>query len=315
MITTSTGMAGKISKVFVMRISISRLFKSSRIISGLLSLLTALLLGGCGMVRLGYSQLSEISYWWVDSYLDLNQAQGITLRQDLLALHHWHRTQELPALAQTLATLRSQASQDTTPERVCLVADELRTRLQAVLLQAEPGAVTLAASLSPEQLRYLQRQLEKRQKKWREDWLDGTPTERLDRRVEHLIDRSESFYGRLDPNQRAQLRTSVQASTFDPALAQTEMLRRQQDLMSTLQTISRAGASAPRMQDEIHQLAQRLLKSPNTIYQEQADQWTHAGCQTFAALHNSSSATQRQKLIAKLQDYEADALALMATPR
>jgi len=293
----------------------SRSLKSSRIISGLLVLLTALMLSGCSMLRLGYSQLPEISYWWVDSYLDLHDLQSTTLRQDLQALHRWHRTQELPALAQTLATLRAQANQDTTPERLCQVADELRTRLQAVMHQAEAGALTLATSLTPEQLQHLQRQLEKRQQKWREDWLDGTPAERLDRRAERLIDRNETFYGRLDPNQQALLRASMQASAFDPTLAHTEMLRRQQDLMSTLQTITRTSLSAPRMQDEIHQLMQRLFKSPNTAYQAQADQWTRASCQALAALHNSSSAAQRQKLMATLQSYEADALALMATPR
>jgi len=293
----------------------SRSFKSPRIISGLLVLLMALMLGGCSMVRLGYSQLPDISYWWVDSYLDLNEAQSTTLRHDLQALHRWHRTQELPAVAQILATLQAQASQDTTPERLCRVAQDIRTRLQAVMTQAEPGAVTLATRLTPEQLQHLQRQLEKRQQKWREDWLDGTPAERLDRRAERLIDRSETFYGKLDASQRAQLRASVQGSTFDPGLAYTEMLRRQQDLLGTLQTVTRTSPSAPRVQDEIHQLMQRLFKSPNAAYQAQADQWARDSCHTLAALHNSSSAAQRQRLIDTLKGYEVDALALIATPR
>ncbi|HOE40584.1 MAG TPA: DUF6279 family lipoprotein [Rhodoferax sp.] len=284
---------------------------SWRIISALLTLLGALLLGGCSVARLGYSQAPDLVYWWVDSYLDLSDAQSSRLRADLVALHQWHRSTELPLLAGSLADLQGVALQDTTPVRLCQLVDALRPRLQAVLDQAEPGFATLAVSLKPEQLAHLQRQLEKRQQKWRKDWLDGSPTERLERRTERLIDRSEMFYGRLDASQRALLRARVAASGFDSTLAEADMLRRQQDLLQTLQAIGRSGLGTPRAQDDIHQLLARLLLPAQPAERARQELLRQENCGTFAALHNSTSPAQRRQLVETLKAFESDARALM----
>ncbi|MFZ4623940.1 MAG: DUF6279 family lipoprotein [Rhodoferax sp.] len=299
-----------------MQTSASCRFLSSRIIGGLLVLLLSVwLLSGCSLVRLGYQQLPDLSYWWVDSYLDLDDAQGTALRRDLAAVHDWHRRSELPLLAQWLASLHSQALQDVTPERLCQRVDELRPRLQALLDQAEPGFATLAAGLKPGQLLHLQQQLAKRRQKWREDWLDGSAAERLQRRVDRLIDRAENFYGPLDAPQRALLRSRVEASRLDLALAEAEMLRRQQDLQQTLQTMMRDGLSGERARAAIRQLQMRLTDSPHAGYREHIAQLTIENCQTFAALHNSSSSAQRQQLKETLQGFAADARALMPARR
>lgn len=284
---------------------------SWRIISALLTLLGALLLGGCSVARLGYSQAPDLVYWWVDSYLDLSDAQSSRLRADLVALHQWHRSTELPLLAGSLADLQGVALQDTTPVRLCQIVDALRPRLQAVLDQAEPGFATLAVSLKPEQLAHLQRQLEKRQQKWRKDWLDGSPTERLERRTERLIERSEMFYGRLDASQRALLRARVAASGFDSTIAEADMLRRQQDLLQTLQAIGRSGLGAPRAQDDIHQLLTRLLLPTQPAERARQELLRQENCGTFAALHNSTSPAQRRQLVETLKAFESDARALM----
>ena len=91
------------------RLSLTRIIRAL----GLLTL--ALLLASCSVVRLGYGQLPELVYWWVDGYLDLDDDQSRLLRQDLEKIHDWHRRQELPQLASTLATLQTQALSDVMP--------------------------------------------------------------------------------------------------------------------------------------------------------------------------------------------------------
>ena len=285
--------------------------KFLRIIGGLLTLFLALLLAGCSVVRLGYSQLPDLSYWWMDSYLDLNEAQSAPLRQELSRLYDWHRQQELPILANTLATLQAQALQDTTPQRLCQLADSLRPRLQAVAEQATPGLAALAQRLTPEQLDHLQRQLDKRQQQWRKEWLTGSPAEQLARRSERLIDRSERFYGRLSPPQRAQLRDSVQASSYDLAMTEADMLRRHQDLLQTLQTLARGDLDAQRIRTDMAQLLARLLNSPNPAYRAHMETVQQENCQAFSTLHNSSTPAQRQKLVQSLAGFEADARSLI----
>jgi hypothetical protein len=281
-----------------------------RIIRALLVTLIALTLGACSMVRLGYDQLPSLTYWWVDSYFDLNDSQSVALRRDLGTLQNWHRTQELPKLASLLAELQTQAPQDTTPQRTCQIMDQLKAQLQAVLTLAEPGLATLARQLTAAQLQHLAHQLDKREQDWREEWVQISPAKLGTRRADHLIERSESFYGRLTTSQRALLTASVLANPYDVRLVEAEMLRRHQDLRQTLQSIAQGGDNAEQAQRRLHPMLLRMVDSPNPGYSTQLEQFTQANCRTFAELHNSASATQRQTLADQLQSYQLDLLAL-----
>lgn len=278
----------------------------------LLTLFTAALLGGCSVARLGYGQLPSLSYWWVDSYLDLSDAQSVPLRADLQTLLAWHRSQELPELARALADVQTQAGQDTSPEQVCQIADRFKSRLDAVLAQSEPGFARLALSIEPEQLQNLQHKLDKKAQKWREDWLKDSPTEQQKRRLERLVERSEGFYGPLSDAQIAVLRAGVQGTPYNTQLAEADMLRRNQDLFATLQALAGSGKTPQQAQDAIHALLARTMQSPNTVYRAQIAQLVQSNCSTFAQLHNSANPAQRQKFVAKLKGYEDDARALMA---
>lgn len=69
-----------------------------------------------------------------------------------------------------LLQIQKMASADTTPEQVCRVYGEIRNRFDAVVAQAEPGAVALAM--------------------------------RLDKRLASEVERAEEFYGTLGERQR-----------------------------------------------------------------------------------------------------------------
>jgi hypothetical protein len=302
------------SKVDAMPISNASSVCVRRIIGGLLCLIFSLSLASCSMVRLGYGQLPDLSYWWIDSYLDLGDAQSVVLRNDLTKLHDWHRAQELLPLAQTLAQLQAQTLQDTTPASVCRVLDDLRPRLQALADQAIPTLTKLALSLKPEQHVHLQLQLAKRQKSWRDDWLSDDSADRLAKRSKRLIDRSEMFYGRLTDTQRNLLRSSVAASAFDPGDMQAELLRRHQDVLQTAKILAQGDLSEAQAQTQTKQLLARLMRSPDADYRQRMDMLNQETCQTLATLHNRTTPAQRQKLADSLKVYELDARALMLTP-
>ena len=58
-----------------------------------------LAMASCSVVRLGYGQAPDLAYWWIDSYIDLNEAQTPRLRKELDELAQWHRSRELPEIA------------------------------------------------------------------------------------------------------------------------------------------------------------------------------------------------------------------------
>ena len=278
-----------------------------RIISALL----LVLLAGCSAVQTGYNNAPTLLYWWLDGYIDFEDAQARPVRESLDALHAWHRRQELPAYAEWLGRLQQLAGATVTPEQVCSHLAQVRVHLQHLGEQSADGLARLAPSVQPEQLRHLARQFEKHNQKWREDWLDGSPAELLERRLERTVERYEDFYGGLSEAQKTLLRQRLTASSFDARLAWAERLRRQQDMLQVLQE-HRNGERPAHVKAEMLALVQRSLTPPEPAARAQFERMLQEGCQSIAALHNSASEAQRRRLGEKLRGYEADLQALIA---
>ena len=292
--------------------STSRFLKLRHIIGVLLAVL---LLSGCSAVKLAYHNAPELSYWWLDSYLDFTPAQSSRVRSDLTALQSWHRQHELPLYAATLEKLQAMAGASVSAGQLCAVAEELRPRLQALLDSAEPMVLAISPTLTMAQMAHLTQQFDKRAEKWRQDWLAGTALERRERRLKQLLERAEPFYGRIDKAQRALLQNAVADSLFDADLNHREALRRQQDTLQTLRRVQGRKPDEPGVRVEMRGLIERAMRSPDTEYRNYASRMQLETCTTLAALHNSSTAEQRRHLMEALKDYESDARALMTNPR
>ena len=281
----------------------------------IIGLLLAILLSGCSAVRLGYSQAPELAYWWLDSYFDFTQAQTTRVRADLAALHTWHRSNELPIYLGLLDKLQRLTPGNVTPDQLCELYNEFLPRLNAAADQAEPTLTAVTLLLKPEQLAQLARQLDKRSETWREEWLDGTPGERRARHAKRLVDRAEGLYGRLGAAQRATVREAVAASQYDAEMSYRESQRRHTDTLQTLRLIQSGGLGAERNRLEARGLLDRAVNSPDPIYRSQQIKLLQENCRTYAALHNSTSPSQRAKALETLKGYEADLRSLMAQRR
>lgn len=268
-------------------------------------------LTGCGATRLAYNNAPDLAYWWLDGFLDLDSPQSVRLRNDLQALQSWHRREELPAAAEMLKNLHVAAPSPVAAEQVCQLSRHLEGRLQVVLERAAPTAIALAPTLSTAQLDHLARAWDKRNAEWREEWLDGPPPDRLNRRLKKTIDRAEDFYGRLTDAQKALMRSQLEGSPFDAAIQYEEVLRRQKDALQTLRALKAGTPSDIHLQAEMRALLARSLQSPDASFAQYTEQVRSHFCESAAALHNSTSPAQRAKLQQALQGYEGDARALM----
>ena len=285
------------------------------IIGALLAALVLLGLGGCSAVKLSYQNAPELTYWWLDSYFDFNDAQSRPLRAELQSLHAWHRQRELPLYLGALEQMQRLAPNSVTPVQVCELIDALRPRLQALLDRAEPGITALVPALGPTQREHLARQFDKRSQKWREEWLSGTPQERQARRLKRLVERAESFYGRIEEPQLTVLRASVANSAFDANLSEREARRRYRDTLQTLRLLQDGKQDSAVIQAQVHGLLARSLRSPELDYRTYSDRLNQENCETLSALHNSTSAAQRVQLEETLKDYASDVRTLMAPSR
>lgn len=278
------------------------------------ALCAALALGGCSASRLAYNHAPTLGYYWLDAYMDFDGPQSVAAKDSLQALQTWHRKEELPQLAQLLAVLQPLAVQDISAEQVCGLRAVVQQRIQAPLVHASPAAVALIATLKPAQLQHMEAEFKKRNAQWREEWLDVPQAERLAKRSTQLIERSEQFYGRLSDAQRDLLRAQLAASGYNPELQHKEMLRRQQDSLQTLSLLRQGTVPTDQAQAQLQGLFERSMASPDATTRQYMEAMGRATCASIAALHNSSTPTQRAHLQKALQGYEADAKALMQSP-
>lgn len=265
-----------------------------------------LAVSACSAIKLGYNQLPDITYWWLDSYVDVREPQVARLREEITNLHAWHRQTELPRYASLLDNLALLATGPVTPEQSCAALDDMRTRFTALTTRLEPAAVWLAQQLTPEQLAHLKQRQADNDVKWRKQWLDGTPAEAAERRVEMSIDRSEDFYGSLQDPQLAAIRATIARSGYSPRIAWAERQRRQQDLLQTLERVRVGGMNDAQTLAALRGWLDRALNPPDPVHRDNLRITLREGCEGAARLHNSTTAEQRERAVRRLRAYARD---------
>lgn len=267
--------------------------------------LLAAALAGCSTLKLAYNNLPEFGYWWLDSYLDFESNQTPRVRNELDRLLAWHRREELPLWIAILQQAQAMAAQDVTPDQACELGEAIRARLLALAEYAEPAIAELALSLNPSQLGQLQRKYARQNADYRSDWLDKSPEAQQTKRYEQWLDRSEDFYGTLDPTQRRALRKMADESVFSAALFDVERRRRQELVLATLRDLAaRPGATAADAKRAVHAYVRTVAEPPPGRWHEQQQALWLEGCRNFATLHNRSSPAQRERTQRRLQDYQ-----------
>lgn len=268
-------------------------------------------LAACSAVKLGYSNLPDLAYWWLDGYVDFNGAQTPKVRDELAGLLAWHRQTELPQIAALLQKAQAIAPDDVTPAQACAFTEEIRARLLAVAERAgQPGA-ELAVSLGDAQLQTLERKYAKVNADYGSDWLQRSVARQQDKRYDQFLDRNEDFYGRLDGAQRALLRRQVAQSVFDAKRVDAERRQRQQEALALLRRFAAERTSANEARPLLRAYVQRVSQPPAGPWRDYQQAVLDEGCQNVAALHNSTTPAQRQKAVARLRAYEADVRDLM----
>lgn len=275
-------------------------------------IMLAALLQACSAVRVAYNQAPDLTYWWLDGYFDFNEQQSPRVRDELSRLFAWHRTNELPKLAALLARTQALMPGDITARQSCELYDDVRGMIDRATAYALPQLAELSQTLTPEQLDHLQRKYAKNREEFQREWTRGSPQEQMERRIRRAVERSEMLYGRLDDTQLAMIRQAVTSSAFDPTVAIREMQRRQNDSLSVLRDLSQSKPGNGNAQSALQSLIARNWQSPDANYRAYSQRMVQQGCASFAAIHASTSATQRQKAVQVLKGYETDVRSLLA---
>jgi hypothetical protein len=93
-------------------------------------------------------------------------------------------------------------------------------------------------------------------------------------------------------------------------MAYAERLQRQQDLLELLRKLTAARAGQDQAQTEIRAWLRSFQRSPREAYRSHAERVVAHNCAYASALHNGTTAEQRQAAARKLKGYETDFRAL-----
>ena len=284
--------------------------------AGIIAALAAstILLGGCGMLRLAYGQADTIAFRWLDGYVDFDEAQAVQVRAGLETWFGWHRRTQLADYAAWLGELDAALPDNTTAEAVCGWWWQIRQRLDVGLDRAVPSLAGIAVSLKPGQLANIERRYAKVNREYREQYLQADPMQRRKEALKRVVERAESIYGTLDEAQRARLSTWLNDSPFDARIALEERLRRQQDSMRLLRSLTSGHAGADQAQAGIRAYLQEFDRSPREAYRRHQAEVIRHNCKMTADLHNSTTPAQRQAASRKLRGWVTDLRALSGQP-
>jgi hypothetical protein len=260
----------------------------------------------CSTVTIGYSNAPELTYQWLNRYINFNTVQQQAIREELKAIHIWHQEYELPRYIAILESLQKMATQDATNGQACEVANDTRERFRILSLQFEPVIERLSPTIRQEQLDHLRKKFEKRNREWHKQWLQGSQEERDAQRLKRTVKRAEMFYGRLNGEQKALLKEYIRTSAFNADISYAETLRRQEDALATLEKIMRKQLGEADRKMEVAAYFDRFLRGDDAAYQDYIDRVSADSCNGLARLHNSASPAQRERAARKLGSYLAD---------
>jgi hypothetical protein len=286
---------------------------STRFLRIIGALALAAALAACSAIKLGYSTLDDIGYWWLDGHFDFAGAQETQVRDELQKLHDWHRVNELPRVAQLLARMEQMAAGPVTAAQACALVPDLQARLKAVTERAEPAVADIVLQLTEREIAQLQRKHLEGNRKWARDWMAPLPSKVNDKRFEQWLDRLEMVYGRLQEPQRQVLRAGIDQSHFDAHRIFRERQRRQQDIVQLLTRIGATKPPAAEVRLALRGYVDRALASPEPSYRAYQQTMIEEGCRVFASVHASTTPEQREHAAKRLRGYQQDLKELSAS--
>lgn len=171
-----------------------------------LSLLLLLLLSACSSRVFLYNRLPMLIPWYLDRYVELDNAQEDDLDLRIQRLLHWHRGEELPRYAVLIERLEGSLDQPVDETVVAALTDEMEVAWYRLRDRALEEMLELGETLSDEQIDEFIASLEKTQRKYERKYLRRSDRDYRRDAVDSMGDFLKDYLGRLDSQQSQQIR-------------------------------------------------------------------------------------------------------------
>jgi len=168
------------------------------------SICLLLVVSGCGP-KLIYTHLDWLIPFYVGDYISLNQEQDSLLEKQLMRVLDWHCRTQLPVYAQLLRKLAKDFKDPRQPvsyERLQYYLNQSMTHWRQLLKQIGPEMAEILATASDEQLAELFQNIEKRNNKFKSEYVDVSLEKLEEKRKERMAKDIKHWISRLTPQQK-----------------------------------------------------------------------------------------------------------------
>jgi len=291
--------------IFKSKIKSMNISKSQRFFMPLIVFLSSVICS-CSSVQLAYNQTDLLLKWWIDDYIDLSSDQENLYEQAIPVLIKKHRQEELPKALQKLRLLKTKLDQPLRIEDGVMVVKDIKSFSRDSMNLLLDDAVTLALTLDPKQITYLENAFIKSNRKFQSDYLKGTPEEQFDKRFEKIIERTESICGDLSKTQKSQIREIAKEYLLDMTTVYQSRLHKQQLSIKILKKIVLDKPSSSQAKLMLGQLLNDIEFGSNEEQKEFEKKRDMNNGSVIAKISELLDDKQRKKTQAKIQNWEND---------
>ena len=273
----------------------------------LLIFMIALTLVACGAVRIGFNNGEIVSYWWLNSYVDFEDAQKPWVKSHIEDLFAWHHKTQLRDYVKLVS--RIQHRDLATVSKMDLLADyeEGKKHIMQITDRAAPALADFALSLTSEQITNIEEKLAKNNTKFRKEYLSGDKAARQEFRYKKMMKQAEYWFGGFSRAQEQKLRALSDARPLNNELVLADRMRRQSELVALLKRIRNEKPSKEAATAMIKKyIAATMDHYGNKEQQAFFDALTDANAGLVAEMMHMATPDQKSHFIRTLQDWISD---------
>lgn len=264
-------------------------------------------LAACSLTSVAYNNVVPLASWYIDDYVELNDAQAERMRESLGRLHTWHRASELPEYSRVLEDAARKIDKPVAADDVQRLYDDGRRFMQRLGERLLPDTADILLTLSPEQIRGIEDKLRRENEKFEAERIRLPQAKRLNEREARYLKNMSSWLGKLTPAQEAEMRAGLAVVPLSDELRLADRRRLQGEFIAALKN------PPPRAQfiEKLRGLMFNPEVGRSPAYQASVAQWRRENAALFARVLERATPEQRAHLQRKLRGYASDVIALI----
>jgi len=262
------------------------------------------LLVGCGP-RLIYPHLYWLIPFYVDDYIPLNQEQSSLLEKQLLRVLDWHCRTQLPVYAQSLRQLAKDLEdprQPMTYERLEYYSNQFKTYWQELVEKIGPEMADILKTASNEQLAELFQNIEKRNNKFKAEYVNISREKLTKKRKERMAADLENWISRLTSEQKQ----VVSGWSDQIAPLAVDGLRNREKVLAKFRDLLVKRRHDPDFKETFVAMLVNLGELRATEYQKKIDYNTDVTLKFFVKISSTLKPTQRKHLVKSINFLAVD---------